>query len=158
MVKCFCFESFENKWGALQVTLPSSPSSTCAGLKAPHHLITKTHREGSGQRGESHVPDQRLPAGTRDVRDAHQLQGGEKRLDGPHPKGGREVCGPMSTPLAILPLALLVDQLAVTLKCLRELETAGRQETPLPILPLVPPWCFIHPSSKGDRWLLSSSI
>lgn len=75
------------------------------------------------------------------------------------PSRGKRARGPMSTPLAILYLALLVDKLAVTLKYLREPEASGRQETPLHFLPLVPPWCFIHhPSSKGERWLLSSSI
>lgn len=57
------------------------------GLEAPGHLVTKAHREGSGQRGESHVSDQRLPARPGDVRDLHQLQRGEEHLDGPHQKG-----------------------------------------------------------------------
>lgn len=61
--------------------------STHTGLKAPGHLVTKAHCEGSGQRGESHVSDQRLPARARDVRNLHQLQRGEEHVDGPHQKG-----------------------------------------------------------------------
>lgn len=65
---------------------------TFAGQQTTRDIPAETDSQGSGARGQSHVPHlcvHQQPAG--DVRDPHGLQRGTRHLDQPHPHGCGQV-------------------------------------------------------------------